>query len=312
MSQPADSLPPIRLMTRLLAEMQTSIVAAGLRAFDGDIDRFVIFTVVGRQSLTNGPGEEGQAGTPISMHALANSLSRPYETVRRHVHALIDQGVCDRQPNGVISPRQHFASPMMQPLMATTHDSFVRFVADLAALGQPLPKARPGVPYDPTVAVRKAADLMLAVSDANRAVHTDWAELVVYSTILCANVRRFAHDPVLALRYADQTVSAPADLWLPVRPSVVARVIGLSDSTVRRRIAALSADGRVVKRRGGYVASEAWLNRRESVATSTASYHNIRRILERAAALGFPFESPASVYLAGRPAAFAFDYDQKQ
>lgn len=297
-------------MTRLLAEMQTSIVAAGLRAFDGDIDRFVIFTLVGRQSLTGAPNGEGEPGTPISMHALANSLSRPYETVRRHVHALIDDGICDRQPNGVISPRQSLTSPRLQALIATAHDAFVRFVEDLAALGVPLPKARPGVAYDPSVAVRKAADLMLAVTDTNRGVHGDWAELVVYSTILCANVRRFAHDPALALRYADQTASPPRELWVPVRSSVVARVIGLSASTVRRRIAAMLADGRVERRRGGVAISEAWLNRPESIATSTESHHNIRRILERAAAEGFPFKSPASVYLTGRPVPFAFDSDR--
>jgi hypothetical protein len=143
-------------------------------------------------------------------------------------------------------------------------------------------------------------------------VHSDWGELVVCSTILCANVRRFAHDPVLALRYADQTVSPPSELWRPVRPSVVARAIGISESTVRRRIAAMLGNGRLEQRRGGVVASEAWLNRPESVAISTASYHNSRRLLERAAAAGFPFESPASAYLVGRPPAPSFDSDPKQ
>jgi len=307
-----EPLPPIRLMTRLLAEMQTTIVSAGVRALGGDLDRFVIFTVVGRQSLTTTPSGESGDGTPISMHALANSLSRPYETVRRHVHALIDLGICDRQPNGVISPRESLTGPLMQGLMVTAHDAFVRLVDDLATLGIPLPRARPDIPYDPRVAVRKAADLMLAVTDTNRDVHGDWAELVVWSTVLCANARRFARDPVLALLYADQTRSPPAELWLPVRPSVVSRAIGISESTVRRRITAMLADGRLEQRRGGVVVSETWLNRPDSVATSNASYYNSRRILERAAAAGFPFESPASAYLAGRPPAPSFDSDPKQ
>lgn len=311
MTNAAETLPPIRLMTRLLAEMQTSIVGAGIKAFDGDLDRFVIFTVVARQSLAPVAGE-GPTGTPISMHALANSLSRPYETVRRHVHALIDMGICERQPSGVISPARSQTGPVMLGLVATSHDSFVRLVDDLATLGVALPRPRAGVQYDPSVGVRKAADLMLAVTDTNRAVHADWAELVVYSTILCANVRGFAHDPVLALLYADQSVRMPPELWRPVRPSVVARAIGLSESTVRRRIAALLADGRIEERRGGVAVSEAWLNQPDSVATSTASYHNIRRILERAAGFGFPFESPASAYLVGRPPAASFDSEPKQ
>lgn len=300
---PAETGPqlPIRLMTRLFAGMQTVIVGAGIKAFDGDLDRFVIFTVVGRQSLTAGAAE-GVPGTPISMHALANSLSRPYETVRRHVHALIDDGICDRQPNGVISTRESLTSGPLPALIATSHDAFVRLVEDLGLLGVPLPKGRESAAYHPSVGIQASADLMLAVTDGNRSVHGDWAELVVYSTILCANVRDYAYDPVLANRHADHLTPPPDELRRPVRPSVVARAIGLSESSVRRRIAAMLADGRLEQRRGGVLVSEAWLNRPVSVETSTTSYVNARRLLERVAAAGFPMEAPAGAYLIGRPA----------
>lgn len=42
---------------------------------------------------------------PISVYALAASLGLPYETVRRHVHKMIAQGVCERVGDeGVIVP----------------------------------------------------------------------------------------------------------------------------------------------------------------------------------------------------------------
>jgi hypothetical protein len=39
---------------------------------------------------------------PISVHALSLQLGTPYETTRRHVKALIDEGICKRVGNGVV------------------------------------------------------------------------------------------------------------------------------------------------------------------------------------------------------------------
>ncbi len=41
---------------------------------------------------------------PISVHALALSLELPYETTRRHVNALLQNGYCRRRENGVFVP----------------------------------------------------------------------------------------------------------------------------------------------------------------------------------------------------------------
>ncbi len=39
---------------------------------------------------------------PISVHALALDLALPYETTRRHVNGLIDQGLCQRVEAGIL------------------------------------------------------------------------------------------------------------------------------------------------------------------------------------------------------------------
>lgn len=299
--------PPIRSMTRLLARMQTGIVAQGVRAFDGDLDRFIIFTLIGRQSMPGSASDGSAAPVPISMHALAASLAHPYETVRRHVSALVEQGLCLRLPRGFIVPPDMLGTPPIPALIAATHDHFVRFVEDMDGLGVRLPHRRHTIDYVPQRGVLAAIDLMLAVTQSNRERHGDWTELVVYSTILCANTRGYACDPAVAALYADETTSVPPERNLPVRVSVVARMLGIPDSTVRRKVASLIAEGRVIRRREGLVFSEAWLNLPESVATSTESYGNIRRVLNRVAAAGFPFDDPASAYLEGRPEPIAFD-----
>ncbi len=39
---------------------------------------------------------------PISVHALALDLTLPYETTRRHVNALIEQGLAERVESGIL------------------------------------------------------------------------------------------------------------------------------------------------------------------------------------------------------------------
>lgn len=295
--------PPIRIATRLLAEMQTGIASAGLRAMDGNLDRFMIFTLIVRQSLS------GRDGTPapISTYSIANSLSRPYETVRRHANTLIEMGLCVRHAQGLLPVQDELRTPTFVELITVSHDWFVRLIDDLRRTGVLLPKERASGSYQPKAGLEAVVDLTFAVVDTNRQVHQDWAELVIFSTLLCANVQHFAHDPAIAPRYRDPAVATPDGLHRPVRLSKVARALGMSESTVRRRVADMVGQGAVVKSDGGLLVSEAWLNRPATVETSVATYRNLKRVLERLAAAGFPFGKPESAYMRGRPDDPLFD-----
>ncbi len=294
--------PPIRLVTRLLAEMQTSITAAGLSAFAGDLDRFVVYTLILRQSVTRPEaGEEGTRARAISINSLASSLGRSFETVRRHVHALIAAGLCRRTPDGLIALDEALDRVPLSDSLIVAHDAFVRMVEDMGRLGLPLPAARPDIVYRHDVGVNASVDIMLAVLATNIAAHREWLNLTLYSTVLCGNVRGFAHDPAQALLYVDETQPVPAKLLRPVSAGAVSRTMSVPGATVRRRTAAMIADGRLERVAEGLIVSEAWLNQPASVAISRASWQNIRRILGRAAAAGFPFDAPAKAYMRGRP-----------
>ena len=83
---------------------------------NGDILRSVIFLALvdanTRHLRPSDPVARGFSGTndqvpdeirrPVSVHALSLDLALPYETTRRHVNALIEQGLCDRVETGIL------------------------------------------------------------------------------------------------------------------------------------------------------------------------------------------------------------------
>lgn len=83
---------------------------------DGDILRGVIFLAVVDANTRHLRPADPLARTfadskdkvpddlrrPVSVHALALDLALPYETTRRHVNALIEQGLCQRVEAGVL------------------------------------------------------------------------------------------------------------------------------------------------------------------------------------------------------------------
>lgn len=268
--------------------MQTSILASGSRLFKGDVDRFSLFALIARAALA-----QHDRGGGISAHSMALSLGRPFETVRRHVNALIDDDYCIRTARGVTVAPEAWGRPGVVQQQRLSHDCFVRFVADggfTAPIGA-------GVPYRATVGIQAAVDIMLAALDSNRGVHGDALDLVLFSTILQGNIQRFLADP-----FAIEGGAAGFLARHAVRTSALARTLAIPETTVRRRLAASAGPGRPIERiDGAYVASAAWLRSPGAQAVTERTASSLRRIVGRVAALGFPIDDPARAYLDGRP-----------
>ncbi len=128
-----DSLiPPL---AALLAEFHSSLSMTGLRYFSGNIDRFMVFCLLLRTSLS----QPERRGT-ISVHSAAMSLGRPFETVRRHICALLDQRVCERTRNGVTLSEAFWARADNWKQLRYAHDCFVRLIV-LSSVDLPDPDA---------------------------------------------------------------------------------------------------------------------------------------------------------------------------
>ncbi|WP_203309564.1 hypothetical protein [Sphingomonas beigongshangi] len=280
--------------------MQTRIIAAGLGRFEGDVDRFAIFALIMRETLRGGSRTKG-----ISMHSMAISLSRSFETVRRHVKALISAELCARVQGGVVVHPDVFTRPDIQRLMTLTHDSFVAFAQGLRDAGELPPIRAAAEIYLPTAGIGAAVDVMLGTVESNRAIHGSWLDLVLFSTILCGNLDRQAAlcdaptDPNARIQFSG--VHA-------IRASTLTRVLNLPETTVRRRLTRLSAAGGPVQRlRQGFVIHAAWMNREDAVETSARTASTVRLALAAAAVQGFPFDRIESAYLDGPPPPVAFD-----
>ncbi len=291
--------PPIRIMTRLLAELQTSIISRSLQLTDGDLDRFAILALIVRQTSAVNEGQ-GQ-GRRLSVNSLANSLSKPYETVRRHVSGLVATGLCDRDDQGVRQTWDAAGRAALNEALTHSHDAVIRFIDDLNMLGVTMPAARRGIAYRPEAGMAASVDIMLSVLDGNRQSHPQWSQLVIFSAILAINVHGFARDRETALAYPDETSPVPRHLMRAATIAQVARLFSLPESTVRRNIGIMSDDGRIIRVAGGWMISECWLNQPECLSVSRGSFASMKRVFERLATAGFPFQAPSSVYLNGRP-----------
>ncbi|MDZ4372788.1 MAG: Lrp/AsnC family transcriptional regulator, partial [Phenylobacterium sp.] len=131
------------------------------------------------------------ARRPATINAIANSLGVPFETARRRLKRLEDQGVCQIMPGaGVVVPEAWLTSPAYLASVRAAHDRLVRLYADLLAqdLLEPLPPAAyevdGGVPM--RGAARLIADFLLRSVDALLRVSGDVTSAVTLLAILDA------------------------------------------------------------------------------------------------------------------------------
>jgi hypothetical protein len=111
------------------------------RTFGGDLDLFLVFSIIGERSFTprNVPEsmtEQEFRASPVStvqpvainLQSLADYSGIPRETVRRKLAALIDMGWIERDAQGLI-----VVTDQAKDGLAALTQSSVRYLRDLAA-----------------------------------------------------------------------------------------------------------------------------------------------------------------------------------
>jgi hypothetical protein len=123
-------------------------IAASLA--DGDMVHGIILMAIihantARLRQSNGDHEYDTAAhvpddslrSPVSVYAIAKQLGLPYETVRRHVARLIDEGRCVRvgSRGGVVVPLSAIRDMRPDAFLAHSLDSLQALVAELDRIG---------------------------------------------------------------------------------------------------------------------------------------------------------------------------------
>ena len=297
-----------RLFSRLTQEFNAGTLSTGARFFDGNIDRYVVFATVLRCSgplaaLAVGQENPFETGSKrISVSAVAASTYRPFETIRRHVNALIADGMVERDAGGLMVPARVLHEPSILAMLNGQHDWLVRLAEDAHALGFAIADTDRKIPYSHWHGIVATLDMALTALEFHAGRHTSWTELCLTLLTSVGNIHDFFHNPKHAQSYLHYHDLAPRHFRRPVTVRALTNALGISYSTALRHIGGMQKAGIVKRERGGLVITDGYIIAPRVIDGMMASAHRKMKILARLGALGFPFQRPTDAYVDGRPA----------
>jgi len=240
---------------------------------------------------------------PVSVLALSSSLRIPYETVRRYVQALLDQGLCVRiGGKGIVVPAAVFDRPLFRGAILQEMPNFLRFMEDLKRCGfdfapyrrrhtntVPLP-ANGAPPSNIRAILRVSLELIMRGVDALGHAHgDDLLKGLVFSAIWTANVRHITAGAG-NVKYGGLTDIPSDEMRRPVSISALAASLRMPYETVRRHASDLIRRGIAVRSGGkGIVIPRAQLETPAQLEAIRTSYAHITRMVSDLHRAGFDF-----------------------
>jgi hypothetical protein len=253
---------PVRQVSRIVTELHLTGVA-NLRELSPDhYERGILLQALIRNSLPDWfDGNELRAPSELryytSINTLAASFRRPFETVRRHVRALVAEGACVEVARGVAVGADPAMAARLTRFLAMTHDTLLRIAEELHELGL-LPRCSGPDMAPPRRAITGAGlDLQLLPMESLREPLPDWTVLLVWGVIDGLCVRHVTVDPVLSATFSHD--STPDEVRRPVMLRTVAAASGVPYQSVWRHAKALAATGAITAKGDGYIVSPSYL-----------------------------------------------------
>ncbi|WP_304177274.1 hypothetical protein [Phenylobacterium aquaticum] len=244
-----------RLVYRCISELLIDEAGRLVAAHERDFIRAIIHLAVAQAS--RGGSDEGQRA--ISVRAIAQSLGLPYETTRRKVLELEEQGYCRRVS------AQRVAATDLSIYEAgrgpTALETVVAAIADLKTLGFSLDQIMPAAgarepsstpPGEGTVR-NLLDDFILRILESGVGAHGSMLDAVVFVALMNANAEPITHDPTMAWRYSGAETPPPDSLRRPATIAELAQRLSIPRETMRRRISHLIKLDRCMAVPGGYM-----------------------------------------------------------
>jgi DNA-binding Lrp family transcriptional regulator len=229
-----------------------------------------------------------EARRPVSIARLAESLSLPFETTRRIVQRLVDQGACLRVEGGLILPMATVQRPDITAAVAANVGYARKFVRDLQAVGFAEAALFDGTElaaeatqdtFAARVVARLSAQYLLRVCQLIAEVYGDIRYGIVAQTIVAANTAHLDVRGGEGWRYATIEEPPPDDVRRPIRTARLAESLGLPFETVRRYVRRLIDDGACVRVKGGLIVPRQVQERPAAARGSVANVGYVRKFV---------------------------------
>lgn len=267
---------------------------------DDPLDRIILIAIAEANviALTSDPDLSHRYATlgdlppdelrhPVSISAVAARTGMAFETIRRRIRQLAEQGLCELDAEGVRVPTRLIArvenDVALTAICGLTRTLYfrLRFNGCLDELtgGNATPFV--GTPPVRTIVrltfghfLRMIAGLVGAVGDLTTAL------------ILMATLRENSeHTANLPSAIVSQGLM-PDTLKVPASTAAIAAVLELNEATVGRRLTRLVREGRCLKRKGGVIVASSYVERPEILALMEFNYTSLLRLFEPLQPLG--------------------------
>ena len=255
---------PTRLLARAMGNLLFSSARTWARADGGDVTGAFVFCTIlsvncihlgydGPLAAAAAAGEDAGVVVrrPISAHAIAQSTSLPYETVRRRVHAMIASGTLARERGGLVVPADVLRRPAIVAAMREVRGLLNEVRAVLISIGWDLvalagsDAVKPAPPSDALVA-RIVLDAHIRSLETIAPAFGDMVRAYIFHGVLRANLADLLSDGELAWRYAHDDTPPPDAIRKPITIRELARHVEMPFETVRRQVGQLVASGALV------------------------------------------------------------------